>query len=116
MYGISRKRWRIYQRDGWRCHYCRLEVLLDVPQSHARFATFDHKHPRSKGGRDDDSNIVTCCARCNKEKADIPYEMYRWFRHMRLLGHCRQELLDAIAAVEEETELAPVAQPVEARP
>jgi 5-methylcytosine-specific restriction endonuclease McrA len=105
MQSLSMKRRRIYRRDGYRCHYCRIEVVVDVPHDHPRRATFDHKQPRSKVGSNDADNIVTCCNRCNLEKSDIPYEMYRWFRHMLLKGHTRQELLNVIAdACESQTE------------
>lgn len=89
-----------------RCHYCRLEVYTDVDPNHPRRATVDHKHPRSKGGGHRPDNLVTACRRCNNEKADIPYEMYRWFRYMMLRGYTRGELLDAIAEIETEGELA----------
>lgn len=109
------KRFKIHQRDGWRCHYCRLDVVVSVWHENPRRATLDHKHPKSKGGTDAADNLVTCCHRCNMEKGDVPYEMYRWFRHMLLRGHSRTELLEAIAEVQDE-QLAPVAQMVEARP
>lgn len=95
----------IFERDGYRCHYCRLPVRTDVDQNHPRRATIDHKQPRSKGGGHRPDNLVTACRRCNNEKADIPYDMYLWFRHMILRGHSRAELLDAIAEVERESEL-----------
>ncbi len=92
-YRIRRK---IYNRDGWRCHYCRLEILIGVPHEHPQRATVDHKTPKSRGGSDENRNLLACCHRCNIEKGDIPYEIYRWFRHMMQRGHCRLELLEAI--------------------
>lgn len=102
----GKKRWAIFQRDGWRCHYCRLEVVAMLDHSHPRRATIDHKTPRSRGGSDLAGNLVTACNRCNEEKADIPYESYRWFRHMLLRGHSRQELLDAISEVHDDDQLS----------
>lgn len=98
----QRKRLKIYNRDNWRCHYCRVKVLLDVEHEHPQRATLDHMHPASKGGTDEVNNLVTACHRCNYEKKDIPYESYRWFRHMLQRGHTREELLEALALVEEE--------------
>ncbi len=81
----------LYERDGWRCRYCRIEVLDDearrrlaellnplggVPLSgstdagkHAAVvnlsATFDHVHPHSEGGGSQMDDLVTSCWFCN---------------------------------------------------
>lgn len=58
---------RILRRDGYRCVYCgvgakdrRLEV--------------DHIVPRSNGGSNQDTNLITACWQCNNGKgnADFP--------------------------------------------
>lgn len=108
----AHKRRRIYERDDGRCHYCRLTLWVDdYIESSPRRATLDHKTPLSRGGTNDDDNLVACCNRCNNEKRDIPYEMYRWYRHMLMRGHSREELLEAIEIVLEEdsppTEFSP---------
>jgi 5-methylcytosine-specific restriction endonuclease McrA len=51
----------IYTRDGFRCQYCG-----DRPPSQE--LTCDHVVPRSRGGRTEWSNIVTCCVPCNRHK------------------------------------------------
>jgi len=51
---ISLRR-RVVQRDGGVCFYC-------GDRGHQA----DHVVPRSYGGRDLVSNLVCCCARCNK--------------------------------------------------
>lgn len=51
----------IYLRDGFRCQYCG-----DRPPVHE--LTCDHVIPRSRGGRTEWSNIVTCCIPCNRRK------------------------------------------------
>jgi len=51
----------IYTRDGYRCQYCG-----DRPPVHE--LTCDHVVPRSRGGRTEWANIVTCCVRCNRHK------------------------------------------------
>lgn len=49
------------------CQYCLNKIPLHQ-------ATKDHAYPRSKGGSNDDFNIVLACRRCNSEKDDIfPY-------------------------------------------
>lgn len=51
----------IFARDRWTCQYC--------GSAHANL-TVDHVVPRSKGGSSSWDNIVTCCAPCNRRKAD----------------------------------------------
>jgi 5-methylcytosine-specific restriction endonuclease McrA len=51
----------IYTRDDFRCQYCG-----DRPP--AQELTCDHVMPRSRGGRTEWSNIVTCCVPCNRRK------------------------------------------------
>jgi 5-methylcytosine-specific restriction endonuclease McrA len=49
----------VLERDGHRCVYC--ERTAD---------TIDHVQPRSRGGRNEWSNVVAACARCNHRKGD----------------------------------------------
>lgn len=51
----------IFARDRWTCQYC------GAGQGNL---TVDHVIPRSKGGSSSWDNIVTCCAPCNRRKAD----------------------------------------------
>lgn len=55
------KRFEVFKRDGFTCQYCGQrppEVVLEV----------DHIHPRALGGDDDDLNLLTSCADCNRGK------------------------------------------------
>jgi 5-methylcytosine-specific restriction endonuclease McrA len=53
----------IFARDGHRCQYCgRIFPEKEL--------TLDHVFPKSRGGKDEWDNIVTCCKHCNQEKAD----------------------------------------------
>ncbi|MEW6465491.1 HNH endonuclease signature motif containing protein [Tibeticola sp.] len=77
----------IYVRDGWRCRYCgvriiersmrtRLHICLpDVARWGARnadkhaalaalSASLDHVVPHSRGGTNDEANLVTACNAC----------------------------------------------------
>ena len=47
-------------RDGFKCVYCNSSDKL----------TLDHLIPKSKGGKNDWFNLVTCCDTCNKKKGD----------------------------------------------
>jgi len=54
-------RQNIYARDNYRCQYCGRKLSPDE-------LTYDHVIPRSRGGRTEWTNIVTCCIECNKRK------------------------------------------------
>lgn len=51
---------RIYKRDGHSCVYCGSSKNL----------TLDHVIPKSRGGTNDWTNLVTSCFKCNLKKAD----------------------------------------------
>jgi hypothetical protein len=58
--GIKVGRRRVFKRDGYQCGYCGSKKNL----------TIDHIIPRSKGGDNSWTNLVTCCNRCNNDKDD----------------------------------------------
>ncbi len=56
------RRFEIFKRDLFTCQYCGQrppEVILEV----------DHIEPRATGGTDDELNLVTSCADCNRGKS-----------------------------------------------
>jgi len=57
---VSPTRNRIYKRDGNQCVYCGSKKQL----------TIDHLIPKSRGGKNEWTNLVTCCFKCNVKKAD----------------------------------------------
>lgn len=59
---VNRK--RIYERDHHKCGYC----------GSTRNLTIDHIIPKSKGGDNSWTNLVTCCHPCNFRKADLTLE------------------------------------------
>lgn len=61
--GVKFSRVNVYQRDGYRCQYCRQKFV-------ARELSYDHVVPRSAGGRTTWENIVTACKPCNSRKAN----------------------------------------------
>ncbi|MCP3681277.1 MAG: HNH endonuclease [bacterium] len=58
------KRLAIYLRDGLACAYCGAN-LEDGGQ-----LTLDHLKPRSKGGDNKETNLVTCCKKCNSSRGN----------------------------------------------
>lgn len=61
----KRKRFEVFKRDRFTCCYCGRAppvVILEV----------DHVVPRSRGGNDGPTNLITSCRDCNRGKADIP--------------------------------------------
>lgn len=56
-------RFKIFERDRFTCQYCGRKppmVVLHV----------DHIFPKSKGGKDDEINLITSCQECNLGKRD----------------------------------------------
>lgn len=62
-------RYNIYVRDGGRCMFCGKHL----PFAKGAF-TFDHLHPKSKGGPKDWLNIVLSCHQCNRKKGNKSLE------------------------------------------
>lgn len=51
------------KRDGRCCFYCKKRIKYKV-------ATFDHRHPKSLGGKDNLENLVIACTTCNEAKGN----------------------------------------------
>lgn len=58
---VKFSRANVYARDGYRCQYCNTHCKTDE-------LTYDHVIPRSKGGKTEWDNIVSCCYDCNSYK------------------------------------------------
>ena len=56
-------RWRILERDGFRCAYCGASAREDGVRLH-----IDHVVPISRGGEDVAGNVLICCKPCNLSK------------------------------------------------
>jgi 5-methylcytosine-specific restriction endonuclease McrA len=61
--GIRPSRNNILWRDKNQCQYC---GVIESP----RDMTIDHVIPRSRGGENTWSNLVTCCKKCNQKKGN----------------------------------------------
>lgn len=53
----------VFTRDDFACQYCGVRVGM-------RSGTRDHVLPKSRGGADTLSNVVTACRDCNAKKGD----------------------------------------------
>ena len=61
---------RIYARDDMSCVWCLRTVRPKKAADGVRMATLDHVLPRSKGGSNKASNLVTACLECNTLRGD----------------------------------------------
>lgn len=59
-------RFQILSRDNFTCVYCGRN-----PKEDGVKLEVDHVFPKSKGGTDDPSNLVTACWECNQGKKDM---------------------------------------------
>lgn len=64
------KRLAIYLRDGLACAYCGQAV-----EDGAKL-TLDHLTPHSEGGNNHESNLVTCCHKCNSSRGTRPVDVF----------------------------------------
>lgn len=53
-------------RDKFECQYCGSHEYLEI----------DHIIPLTKGGTNEDSNLITACHRCNHLKSDLDLEVF----------------------------------------
>jgi hypothetical protein len=64
------KRLAIYLRDGLACCYCGATV------EDGATLTLDHLKPYSKGGSNHETNLVTCCHKCNSFRGNRSYTSF----------------------------------------
>lgn len=60
---VKFSRVNIYGRDKYTCQFCGVKKSIND-------LTYDHVVPRSRGGKTNWLNIVTCCQACNRRKAN----------------------------------------------
>jgi hypothetical protein len=62
---LHQNRIRVYERDGYTCHYCQKQLT--------RFtATLDRVKPVAEGGDNSIENLVTACLDCNAKRNQRP--------------------------------------------
>ena len=64
------KRLAIYLRDGMSYAYCGATVEDGI------ILSLDHIKPDSKGGCNHESNLITCCIRCNSSRGNRPLRTF----------------------------------------
>lgn len=60
------KREKIYKRDNCHCVYCNSKSNLSL----------DHIIPRSKGGSNDETNLITSCISCNSSRQEMDINIH----------------------------------------
>ena len=76
----AKKRFEVLKRDDFRCQYCwrnGKDVTLEV----------DHVIPKSKGGKDDIENLITCCRECNIGKWSSLMDDWEWIIRVKIWEH-----------------------------
>ena len=61
---------KILMKYGGSCAYCGDSILAGNFQ-------VDHLHPRNKGGKDDEENLMPSCRSCNATKSTYTLEEFR---------------------------------------
>lgn len=64
------KRLAIYLRDGLACCYCGSSV-----EEGAKL-TLDHLRPYASGGTNKETNLVTCCNKCNSSRGKRSWKLF----------------------------------------
>lgn len=70
-------RYSIYLRDALKCIYCRQQVIPGARLGETTAAaTLEHVTPWSRGGRDDETNLVTACLHCNASRKNMTLKAF----------------------------------------
>lgn len=65
-------RHELYERDGWTCHLCGEQIDRDADKNTDFAPSLDHLLPRSQGGSDGPSNLLTAHRLRNSVRRDAP--------------------------------------------
>jgi len=60
---------KVFERDNYTCQYCGkkgTEADLEL----------DHLKPLSRGGTNEEANLITTCGKCNKQKGDKTFDAF----------------------------------------
>lgn len=69
----------VLMRDGMNCIYCgrRVRFAYNGHDQAGDILTFDHRVPKSRGGRSTVENLGVACRRCNNRKRNKTEEEFR---------------------------------------
>lgn len=71
---------RVFERDGWRCHLCGVKTLKSKRGTdHPKAPELEHIIPISKGGAHSYQNTACSCRQCNRAKRDKVMGQLRLF-------------------------------------
>ena len=87
------KRLAIYLRDGLACPYCG-----DTVENGAKLS-LDHLTPYSQGGSNSETNLITCCCRCNSARQDRPVHDFV----EKVAGYINEDAMIIMAYIEKQT-------------
>ncbi|MFJ2544384.1 HNH endonuclease [Microbacterium sp. NPDC087589] len=73
----QRLRRDVLDRDNWTCQLCGNDLHEDDARPE-HDATVDHVIPKAAGGRDEPSNLIAACRRCNGIKSDKTLVRVDW--------------------------------------
>ena len=62
----------IYERDKFTCQYCGLDASKNFETWWHANLNIDHIQPKSRGGTNDETNLVVACRACNLYKGSTP--------------------------------------------
>jgi 5-methylcytosine-specific restriction endonuclease McrA len=67
------RRLAIYMRDNFTCMYCGLNLLHS---NNPHDVTLDHLVPRSRGGNNRTTNLITACRSCNSSRQAMSWRKF----------------------------------------
>jgi 5-methylcytosine-specific restriction endonuclease McrA len=72
---------RVFAKTGGLCAWCGNPL---------KAFRLDHVIPSSRGGSNEESNLVPCCGSCNSAKGNRPPEVFHRYRCLRKAGFPRE--------------------------
>lgn len=67
---LSKRKRRMIRKQKFKCYYCQERITFKT-------GTVDHLLPVSRGGRHSKTNMVACCAPCNRSKGAMTEREFR---------------------------------------
>lgn len=92
---IEHRRLRIalYDRQGGKCYYCKVELALTAKPPLSTAVTLDELVPKARGGRRTEANCVAACYTCNRLKGVMSVDEFLASKQFKSIVCGRQKLL-----------------------